>query len=215
MSSKKPPIPRKQPKQSRSQLLVSSIQEACLQILRTEGPDKLTTQRIADVAGVNIASLYQYFPNKEAVLANVYEESLEQLAEQGKRRLLKLQALSEHSLEETLAQIIDWEIEQTLFLHTLNPEFFREYQSSFDAHQRINEMTQSLDNPSWEVWTVEFLGKHRSRLRSDDLALLGFVLRHTLQGNLQGGIRENPEYFAEASFKQELLNLLLGFLLKD
>ena len=49
------PRPRKRPKQSRSAELVRAIREACLQILDQEGPERLTTQRIADVAGVNMA----------------------------------------------------------------------------------------------------------------------------------------------------------------
>ena len=76
MNRHRPPRPRKRPKQSRSLMLVQAIQEACLQILEREGPDQLTTQRIADVAGINIASLYQYFPNKEAVLAEVFDEQV-------------------------------------------------------------------------------------------------------------------------------------------
>ena len=75
-------------------------------------------------------------------------------------------------------------------------------------------MTQSLDNPSWEEWIVDFLGHHRSRLRSDDLEMLGFVLRQSLRGAVQGGIMENPAVFARESFKQELLVLLSAYLLK-
>ena len=83
MSRQPLPQPRKRPKQARSLILVQAIQEACLKILQEEGAEQLTTQRIADVAGINIASLYQYFPNKEAILADgVYDVLFTDIARQ-------------------------------------------------------------------------------------------------------------------------------------
>ncbi|MFT4918666.1 MAG: AcrR family transcriptional regulator, partial [Zhongshania aliphaticivorans] len=65
---KLPPEPRRRPSQSRSKVLVDAIIQACKQVLADEGEERLTTNRIAEVAGVTIGSLYQYFPNKEAIL---------------------------------------------------------------------------------------------------------------------------------------------------
>ena len=72
MTGQPPPQPRKRPKQERARFSVAAIEQACLKILEDEGPRRLTTNRIAEVAGVNIASLYQYFPNKDAVVGCVY-----------------------------------------------------------------------------------------------------------------------------------------------
>ena len=81
MTDSSPPQPRKRPKQGRSTHLVEAIQQACQQILENEGAEHLTTQRIADVAGVTIGSLYQYFPNKEAVVADVFNNKMAKDAE--------------------------------------------------------------------------------------------------------------------------------------
>lgn len=66
------PIPeissRKQPKQARSTELVSAILEAAVQVLAQEGAQRFTTARVAERAGVSVGSLYQYFPNKAAIL---------------------------------------------------------------------------------------------------------------------------------------------------
>ena len=59
---------RKQPKQSRSNDLVAAILEAALQVLAKEGAQRFTTIRVAEKAGVSVGSLYQYFPNKAAIL---------------------------------------------------------------------------------------------------------------------------------------------------
>ncbi|WCM29441.1 TetR family transcriptional regulator [Sphingomonas sp. QA11] len=59
---------RKQPKQARSNDLVAAVLDAAVQVLATEGAQRFTTARVAERAGVSVGSLYQYFPNKAAIL---------------------------------------------------------------------------------------------------------------------------------------------------
>lgn len=59
---------RKQPQQARSTELVGAIVEAAIQVLAKEGAQRFTTARVAEKAGVSVGSLYQYFPNKAAIL---------------------------------------------------------------------------------------------------------------------------------------------------
>lgn len=59
---------RKQPQQARSTDLVRAILEAAVQVLAAEGAARFTTARVAERAGVSIGSVYQYFPNKAAIL---------------------------------------------------------------------------------------------------------------------------------------------------
>lgn len=59
---------RKQPQQARSTELVAAILEAALQVLAKEGATRFTSARVAEKAGVSVGSVYQYFPNKAAIL---------------------------------------------------------------------------------------------------------------------------------------------------
>jgi AcrR family transcriptional regulator len=59
---------RKRPKQARSADLVAAILEAAAQVLAKEGAPRFTTARVAERAGVSVGSIYQYFPNKAAIL---------------------------------------------------------------------------------------------------------------------------------------------------
>ena len=59
---------RKQPKQVRSADLVKAILDAAVQVLAKEGARRFTAARVAERAGVSVGSLYQYFPNKAAIL---------------------------------------------------------------------------------------------------------------------------------------------------
>src|SRR6516164_3474428 len=63
--------PRKTARQQRSRATVDALLEATADILIRHGYARLTTNRIAERAGVNIASLYQYFPGKEAIVAEL------------------------------------------------------------------------------------------------------------------------------------------------
>ena len=71
--------PRKSPAQSRSRATVAAILEAAARILEEGGPARLTTNRVAERAGVSVGSLYQYFPNREAILAELVREMRQEM----------------------------------------------------------------------------------------------------------------------------------------
>lgn len=73
---------RKQPKQARSSGLVATILEAAVQVLTAEGAQRFTTARVAERAGVSVGSLYQYFPNKAAILFRLQTDEWRQTTEQ-------------------------------------------------------------------------------------------------------------------------------------
>ncbi len=70
MSRRHPPqiSSRKEPQQARSTELVAAILQAALQVLAQDGVTRFTVARVADRAGVSVGSIYQYFPNKAAIL---------------------------------------------------------------------------------------------------------------------------------------------------
>jgi AcrR family transcriptional regulator len=72
---------RKRPKQARSAQLVATILEAAVQVLAQEGAQRFTTARVAEKAGVSIGSLYQYFPNKAAILFRLQSDEWRRTAE--------------------------------------------------------------------------------------------------------------------------------------
>lgn len=73
--------PRKRPRQQRSQETFDAILEAAAQLFEQHGYAAATTNRIAERAGVSIGSLYQYFPNKDALLYALGERHMLQLVE--------------------------------------------------------------------------------------------------------------------------------------
>jgi AcrR family transcriptional regulator len=72
---------RKRPKQARSTDLVAAILEAAAQVLAKEGAPRFTTARVAEKAGVSVGSLYQYFPNKAAILFRLQSDEWRQTSD--------------------------------------------------------------------------------------------------------------------------------------
>ena len=103
MSQSNPPqiSSRKQPKQARSAELVATILQAATQVLAQEGAGRFTTARVAEKAGVSVGSVYQYFPNKAAILFRLQSDEWRQtqemlsriLEDQARPPLARLRAL--------------------------------------------------------------------------------------------------------------------------
>lgn len=68
---------KKQPRQARSVATVTAIVEAATYILSRGGLTNFTSNKVAERAGVNVASFYQYFPNKEALLFHIIQRTWE------------------------------------------------------------------------------------------------------------------------------------------
>jgi AcrR family transcriptional regulator len=83
MKNQKPLVisARKRPSQDRSTRLVDDILEAAIRVLASDGARCFTTARVAEKAGVSVGSLYQYFPNKEAILFRLQADEWQETRE--------------------------------------------------------------------------------------------------------------------------------------
>jgi len=75
-----PTTPRKQPSDKRSEVMRDVMIVAAERVLAKYGVDGFTTNHVAEVAGVSIGSLYQYFPNKQSILVTLIERNAHQFA---------------------------------------------------------------------------------------------------------------------------------------
>jgi AcrR family transcriptional regulator len=72
--------PRKRPRQARSKATVAAILEASARLLGELGYARVTTNRIAERAGVGIGTLYEFFPNRESVIVALAQHRFGELA---------------------------------------------------------------------------------------------------------------------------------------
>lgn len=73
--------PRKLPRQARSRATFNAIVDACGQVLAASSYEALTTNSISERAGVSIGTLYEYFPNREAIVAALVDHACRRLVE--------------------------------------------------------------------------------------------------------------------------------------
>ncbi|HEX7726589.1 MAG TPA: TetR/AcrR family transcriptional regulator [Rhizomicrobium sp.] len=182
--------PRKDASQERSRATVDALLEATARILVREGFDRASTNRIADVAGVSIGSLYQYFPSKEALVAAVIERhqqdirqviqgELEKAAmlpiEQGVRMLVAV-AVKSHRIAPKLHRVLAEQIPRVGTLEkveTFNREnfaLFRSYLESRKSELRVKnlELAAFLCVTSIEAVTHNAV-LHHTKMLSDDM----------------------------------------------
>ena len=96
--------PRKRPVQARSSQTLAAIFDACIAQLLAHGIERLTTTRVAQGAGVSVGTLYQYYPNKQALLAAALAFHQDRLAAEMEERCA---AVAGAALETVVAAIVE------------------------------------------------------------------------------------------------------------
>lgn len=185
--------PRKRPTQERAQATVDAILEATTYILVRRGWRGLTTNAIAERAGVNIASLYQYFPNKEAIVAELrrrHGEQLQRCESSGER-------------PKTLRQALRASVETLIRQRQVNPELHRVFEEELPRSTGVVADDGSSAKANFDV----------SLLRNvPDLDLAGFVARAATTAVIDTAARERPELLSSDTFKDEVVTLLERYL---
>lgn len=110
---------RKQPVQDRSRHLVGVVLEAAIRILRDEGAKAFTMARVAERAGVSIGSLYQYFPNKEAILFRLQTDEWQEALPRLQALLMQAGVPAPDRLRRMIALFFQSECEEALFRKAL------------------------------------------------------------------------------------------------
>ena len=108
---------RRRPKQRRAHQTVDAMLDAVVRILKREGSRGVTTNRIAEVAGVSIGSVYQYFPDKQAIFVALHQRHIDQIDRMVQAKLVEHAASS-------LEQLMRAMIEGMIQAHSADPELY-------------------------------------------------------------------------------------------
>jgi AcrR family transcriptional regulator len=137
--------PRKAAKQERAQLTLDAILEAASQVFESHGYARATTNRIAERAGVSIGSLYQYFPNKDAILVALARRHL---AEGMAVMWPQVQRLAgEEPWEEVLPGIVEAMVE----MHAVAPMLHRCLFEETRLPRAVRDELEALENSLIEI----------------------------------------------------------------
>ena len=193
--------PRKTPRQARSRATVDAILEAVAYILERHGYAGLTTNRVAERAGVNIASLYQFFPNKASLITELQRRHVEA------SRAAAAEAIAA-TRDRSISGVIAALVRSGLASHTVNPTLHRVFAEELPGRWMRDVVALAPDpiQPQLEAWLRE-LGRP-----SIDAERIAWMLRAMLRAVIHDAIMERPEDLRSGRLVKELEYLLQSYL---
>jgi AcrR family transcriptional regulator len=196
-----PPSPRKHPKQERSQFTVEAILTAAAHILTEDGYAQFNTNRVAKRAGVSIGSLYQYFPNKEALIAALVAQRKDQMLALAQQHLERLE-------EGSVAVVLSQMIKAAIAANAVNPGLHRV------LYEQLPRRLAMIDGAQIEPMLRAFLESRRDQVKPQDLDLAVFMVRCTIEALIERAMLDRPELLSDGALEQEITTLLSGYLVK-
>lgn len=164
--------PRKRPRQARSRETVDAILDATARVLVRDGYDGLTTNAVAAAAGVSIGSLYQYFPNKAALVAALIDRHVEAMNASILAELTRVATLP-------IAEAARCVIELTIRAHAIDPELHRVLTEQVPRVGQLVRLRE-LDDICHRM-VAGLLAARRAELAIRDPELAAFLLVSTIE----------------------------------
>lgn len=191
---------RKAPRQARSGGTFEAIVEAAAHILATEGAARLTTNRIAKRAGVSIGSLYQYFPNKQAIVRALLERALDRSA----RLRPSLLDDTAQPLGRRMRAAVDWHFDARLEDPALARALRRLAESVLPSGQR--KELQALRSERTRRTVESVLREAR------DAEQVAFVVEVCIDAIVEAVVSRRAEWIGDTAFRGEVSRLLERYL---
>ena len=202
MAAQPAKTPRKRPRQQRSQQTVAAILEATGRILVDEGYAKLNTNRVAEVAGVSIGSLYQYFPNKQALVLALAKSHLG-------REIERLAGMTAELQELPLAEATRKCIRALFEAFTVDVELHRALVT--DVVNLGEPLVYELQAKA-ELAVRLALERRRDEILPKDLDLAAFFLVSAVDSIVIRGLTLAGDRFSLKTLEDEIYELVLRYL---
>ena len=165
------------PNQARSIDTMEALLRATAHILEKDGYDRLTTNRVAEKAGVSIGSLYQYFPNKDALVLAVGERHFDEM------RALLYERLGRTVVPAGLAGTVGDVIAMLVATHTKNP---RLHAALSERVLRTGILKRRAAHLQEDIYRplLAYVAAHPEEISVDDPEMAVFVLTHAVEATI-------------------------------
>jgi AcrR family transcriptional regulator len=193
---------RKEPRQARSRATVASVVEAGARILGKRGWAGFTTNEVAEVAGVSIGSLYQYFPNKHALIEAILHRHMDDC-------LAVMRETTSQS--DPILKFVEHLVDDMISVHTLHPGLHRVLQDerpSFESTKDANSPFE-MDYLACYAKAVASYRKNEAGVSSETV---GTIISDALDGVIHNAIRRGT--LESPTIKKELVRMI-GLYLAD
>lgn len=194
---------RNQPQQLRSRATVTVILDAAIRVLDREGLDALTTSRVAEVAGVSVGTLYQYFAHREAIIDALQDRELERASAMLERVLANHGGASDREVAKAV-------IDELLKLYRGAPALHRVLAVEglrFSPRERV----LAFDARSVSL-VKAFLTLAGPRLRRANLEANAFVIYQSVRATMLSYLLESPAGVDDVTLVAELTELIVRYM---
>lgn len=195
--------PRKRPRQNRSKATVDTILAATARVLVKRGFDGLTTNSVAEAAGVSIGSLYQYFPNKEALVAALIESHIETKNAAVLQRLASVATLP-------MAEAVRAMIELTIENYGSEPELKRVILEQIPRVGRLKKIMEVYVGTQHLV--QQLLAARRDELAIQDPETAAFILVAAIEAIAHRAVFLHPERLRDPRLLDEATAMVTRYL---
>ena len=193
---------RKGPRQERSRVTVDSIMQATLELIAQDGFPALTTTRIAARAGISVGSLYEYFPNREAILLSLYESTSSNVANTARRIVLDI-------LDLPVEQGIPKSIEALLAVHGANKLIL------LDLVTEMPELKLATHPVSYDNLVRSSVSTYLQHLGAEmtpkELERRLFFIKQILMGCIRQYLQHPPTRTSRREFVADLSRILVPY----
>jgi AcrR family transcriptional regulator len=197
-----PRLVRRNPTQRRAVATVDAVLDAVIRVLKREGFSALTTNRISEVAGVSIGSVYQYFADKSAIFAALHQRHIEQIDRLIASTLVKHAAAP-------LDELIKALIEAMVDAHTEDPELFALLAS--EVPHRAGT-TQDFATRLHGVFRLAISAKAPELEKRGDLDKVVFVVANMVDSISHAAALRRPSGVSLAEARTEAIKAVLAYL---
>jgi AcrR family transcriptional regulator len=193
---------RRKPTQTRARLTVNAILDAVIRLLKREGHKAITTNRIAEVAGVSIGSVYQYFPNKRAIFIALHERHLSEIDRMVQTKLV------EHAAS-PLDVLIRAMVDGTIGAHAPDPELYQLLQA--EVPHRSND-TRDFALRLESVFRLA-LSSHLDEVTTTaNLETMVFIVANMVDALSHSALLRRPRNLSLPKAKEAVTQAILAYL---
>jgi AcrR family transcriptional regulator len=191
--------PRKRPVQDRSRDTVTAILAATIRVLAEDGR-ALTTTRVAEVAGVSVGTLYQYFPNRQALITGVLADHLE-------AAIVAVEQTAEQVRDRPLAEATERVVRAFLAAKAARVETSRLLNQVFGIGQLDDRPVIEAATRRAQVVVARVMAG--SEPDEVDLRRAG-VLCAALQGVVRAAMTEDPDRLSDPAWIEQVVAISVG-----
>jgi AcrR family transcriptional regulator len=193
---------RRRPKQRRARQTVEAVLDAVVRLLKRDGFKAITTNRIAEVAGVSIGSVYQYFPDKRAIFTALHQRHIDQIDRMVQTKLVEHAA---SSIEELVRAMVEAMVEA----HAIDPEL---YELLMTEVPHRADGTRDFSVRLHGAFLLAISSRAHELKKRRDLDKVVFVVTHMVEALSHGAVLRRPAGMSLKDAKEEVVRAILAYL---